>query len=87
MYEKPDPWCTLDEFPALLNVFDMDNFMDSQFVEKMLTVYKPRPTDKVGYVYVLQRYSDVLRLEKGEISHILLHKIGMTYKEPKIRVK
>ena len=54
-YERPDPWCTLDAFPVLLSVFDMDNFMDNQFVEKMLTVFKPRPTDKVGYVYVLQR--------------------------------
>lgn len=61
--------------------------MDSYFVEKMLTIFKPRATDKVGYVYILQRQSDVDRLASGEISHILLHKIGMTYKEPKLRVK
>ena len=85
-YEKPEAWCTIDEFPPLLDVFEMDNFMDSQFVEKMLTLYRPRETDKVGYVYILQRQTDVDRQATGEISHILLHKIGMTYKEPEVRV-
>ena len=31
----------------------MDTFMDREFVTKMLTVYKPRSTDRDGYVYVL----------------------------------
>ena len=61
--------------------------MDSEFVTKMLTVYKPRETDGVGYVYILQRQSDVQRKAAGEITHILLHKIGMTCKDPKIRIK
>lgn len=86
-YERPEPWCKIGDFAEMQGVFDMDNFMDNQFVTKMLTVYKPRPTDRDGYVYILQRQSDVDRLKQGEITHILLHKIGMTYKEPRVRVK
>ena len=85
-YEKPKAWCTIDEFPPLPDIFDLTCFMDQEFVEKVLTVFKPRPTDSVGYVYILQRQSDVQRLATGDISHIVLHKIGMTYKEPRIRV-
>ena len=54
-YQKPEPWCTIDEYPDLQDVFDMDTFMDSNFVEKMLTVFKPRANDSVGYVYIYQR--------------------------------
>jgi hypothetical protein len=60
----------------------MDCFMDSQFVEKMLTLYKPRPTDGPGYVYILQRQVDVEKKLDEQIDHILLHKIGMTCKAP-----
>mmetsp|Transcript_12916 Transcript_12916/g.17381 ORF Transcript_12916/g.17381 Transcript_12916/m.17381 type:complete len:108 (+) Transcript_12916:1150-1473(+) len=52
----------------------------------MLTLYKPRATDGVGYVYVLQRKTDMLKYREGVIDHILLHKIGMTCKEPQTRV-
>jgi len=66
----------------MLNVFDMNCFMDSQFVEKMLTLYKPRATDGPGFVYILQRQSDCDKKRDGEIDHILMHKIGMTCKTP-----
>ncbi len=52
-YEKPENWCTLEDFPAMEGIFDMDCFMDSEFVMKMLTLYKPRATDGPGYVYIL----------------------------------
>ena len=52
-YERPEPWCKIDDFPPLLQVFNMDTYLDSQFVEKMLTLYKPRENDRDGYVYVL----------------------------------
>ncbi len=71
----------------MLQVFDLNVFIDRQFVEKMLTVFKPRDNDRVGYVYILQRQSDVDRYKSGEISHILLHKIGRTYREPMKRVQ
>jgi len=41
-YGMPEPWCVIDDFPPLLDVFDMDCYMDRVFVEKMLTVFKPR---------------------------------------------
>ena len=54
-YKPSLPWCSLDDFPDLHEVFDMNTFIERQFVEQMLTLYRPRETDGVGYVYVLQR--------------------------------
>lgn len=85
-YEKPKPWCSLEEFPQMVDIFDQNCFIERQFVENMLTLYKPRPTDGVGYLYILQRKSDVQKQRDGAIDHILLHKIGMTCKEPSKRV-
>ena len=85
-YDRPEPWCTLDEYPPLLEIFDTDVFMDQHFIERMLTLYRPRTNDGVGYVYILQRMTDVKKLQEGSIDHILLHKIGMTCKEPAQRV-
>lgn len=56
----------------------MENFIDRNFVTRTLTVYKPRQTDEKGFLYVLQRQSDVEKLRNGEIEHILMHKIGLT---------
>ena len=78
-YNQPfKPFCDIDSFPELLDVFDMDCPMERIFVETVLTMYKPRKTDEPGYVYILQRQSDVTRFEDDEIEHILLHKIGCT---------
>ena len=56
----------------------MDCYMDRIFVEKMLTVFKPRDNDTAGHVYILQRNADVVKHDNGEITHILLHKVGLT---------
>lgn len=61
-------------------------FIDKQFIDNMLTLYKPRSNDGVGYVYILERMTDVKKLKEGSIDHILLHKIGMTCKEPRQRI-
>ena len=52
-YQAFQPWCDIEDFPELSNVFDMDCPMERIFVETMLTVYTPRQNDEPGYVYIL----------------------------------
>jgi hypothetical protein len=56
------------------------------FVENILTVWKPFESSP-GWVYIYTRQSDVEKLKEGKITHILLHKIGLTVNLPKDRVK
>lgn len=85
-YTRPVPWTNLDKFPELATTFDMESPFDAECVKTCLTVFKPRTIDEEGWVYVLQRQTDVEKLEKGEITSILLHKIGLTKKTCKQRV-
>ena len=47
------PWCEIEDFPELLEVFDMDCPMEQIFVDSMLKMYKPRAKDEPGFVYIL----------------------------------
>ena len=40
-----------------------------------------------GYIYIYQRTSDVEKVQSKRISHILLHKIGLSKNYPTTRVQ
>lgn len=78
---KPQPWTSLNKYPQLENVFQDE---DKEFVNSVLLNLKPYDAGP-GYIYVYQRQSDVLKLQSGKITHILLHKIGLSI-DPKKRI-
>ena len=80
---KSEPWTTLDQYPALKNVFSE---RDMPWVNDTLLTMKPYDSDHIGYVYVYQRRKDIDNLAKNKITHILLHKIGLTKNSPQARV-
>lgn len=61
-YAPSSPWTSVDKWPGLTSIFNMDNYFDAKFVEKFLTVYKPRETDSEGWIYVYERESDRKKL-------------------------
>ena len=60
--------------------------MDSRFVEKFLTVFKPRDNDCEGWLYVYERDLDRKNVIEGKITDVILFKVGRTVKTPQSRV-
>lgn len=70
-------------YPKLEKVFDKS---DQNFCHNVLCSLKPFESEKIGWVYIYQREQDVKNFEAGKLTHILLHKIGLTFKSPESRV-
>lgn len=80
---------TYEEFmekPKLTEIFNLNRQHDINFIKNKLLVFKPRPTDFSGWIYVYYRQADELALQAKKLSHILLYKIGRTKNLPNTRV-
>jgi hypothetical protein len=47
-------------------------------INQVLTRFKPKENDVSGHVYILQRSKDIKKFKQGKITHILLHKVGLS---------
>lgn len=88
---EQDPWMEYSEFmndDRLKVIFDKTDQEETEFVQRVLTMYKPRyNTDQLGWIYLFTRQDDLQKHKDGKISHVILFKIGRTKHEPKSRVK
>lgn len=60
--------------------------LDKEFIEEFLTVVKPHQTDCFGFVYIYRMEDEEQHYNDKLISHIMLHKIGLSL-DPRKRVK
>lgn len=85
-----DPWMEYSEYmndDNLKTIFDKLDKEETEYVQRVLTMYKPRyNTDKLGWVYVFARSDDLQKLKDNKLSHVVLFKVGRTKLDPKKRV-
>jgi hypothetical protein len=80
---------TYDSFvndKSSLGIFDLTSNHDVSFIKYCLLRYKPRETDKPGYLYIYYRKHDLDMIKEGKLSHLILFKMGRTVNLPSKRV-